>query len=251
MRNDRTGDVEVLRLDGGKANAIDGAFLDGLDRLFARFEAGDARAAVVTGAGTSFSAGLNLVALAALGRGEMRSFLDRFHRVMARVFECPRPVVAAVNGHAIAGGCVLAMLADHRVAAAGAFRIGLNETQIGLGLPPLVTEAFRLRLPASSWNSVLLEGRLFSPEEARGVGLVDDVVTADSVVPAAVDVARRLASVPSAAYAHVKRQLRAPAVAAMESGIAALHEAWLDTWFSPATRKLHAEALAKLAAKRG
>jgi enoyl-CoA hydratase len=251
MRTETTDGVAVLRLEGGKANAMDDAFLAGLDRVFSEFETGDARAAVVTGAGTSFSAGLNLVALSTLSRSELRAFLERFHRVMLRVFACPRPVVAAVDGHAIAGGCVLAMQADHRVAADGPFRIGLNETQIGLGLPPLVTETFRLRLPASEWNAVMLEGRLFSPSEALGRQLVDDVVAPERVESVAIATARRLASVPSAAFAHVKRQLRAPAVAAMTSNVAALHETWLDTWFSPETRRLHAEALARLAAKRG
>lgn len=105
MRLEMIGDVAVLRLEGGKANAMDDAFLDGLERVLNEFEVSRARAAVVTGYGTSFSAGLNLSALAPLSRGQLRAFLGRFHRVMLRVFVCARPVVAAVNGHAIAGGC--------------------------------------------------------------------------------------------------------------------------------------------------
>lgn len=254
MRCDITGDVAVVRLEGGKANAMNDAFLEGLDGAFGAFgafEASPARAAVITGYATYFSAGLDLASLAPLSRGDLRAFLMRFHRAMLRVFRCPRPVVAAVNGHAIAGGCVLAMQADHRVAADGAFKIGLNETQIGIGLPPVVVETMRLRLPQSSWSDVMLEGRLFTPDEARVRGLVDEVVSPERIEAAAIDVARRLASVPSAAYAQVKSAIRAPVIAALDADVGRAHEAWLDTWFAPATRKLHADLLAKLAAKRG
>lgn len=250
MRMERADEVAVLRLDGGKANAMDDAFLDGLDRVFGEFAASDARAAVVTGYSTYFSAGLNLAALAPMSRGELRAFLLKFHRVMLRIFAYPRPVVAAVNGHAIAGGCVLAMQADHRVAADGPFRIGLNETQIGLGLPPVVVETMRLRVPARWWNEVMLEGRLFTPAEAHDREIVDAVVAPDRVLDVALDTARRLARVPPAAFAHVKQGLRGPAFDEVSTSASESHEAWLDAWFEPATRRMHAEILAKLAAKR-
>jgi enoyl-CoA hydratase len=250
MRCELAGDVAVVRLEGGKANAMNEAFLDGLDRAFGEFESSTAKAAVITGYATYFSAGLDLAALAPMSRADLRAFLAKFHRAMLRVFRCSRPVVAAVNGHAIAGGCVLAMQADHRVAAAGAFKIGLNETQIGIGLPPVVVETMRLRLPPAAWNDVMLEGRLFTPQEARDRGLVDEIVAPERVESAALDVARRLASVPSAAYAHVKSAIRGPAIAVLERDVGPAHEAWLDTWFAQETRTMHAELLAKLAAKR-
>ncbi len=250
MRMERTDEIAVLRLDGGKANAMDDAFLDGLERVFAEFTASDARAAVVTGYSTYFSAGLNLAALAPMSRGALRAFLMKFHRVMLRIFACPRPVVAAVNGHAIAGGCVLAMQADHRVAADGPFRVGLNETQIGLGLPSVVVETMRLRMPARWWNEVMLEGRLFTPAEAQERQIVDEVVAPDRVLGVALDTARRLARVPSAAFAHVKAGLRAPAIESASAYATDSHEAWLDAWFARETRRMHAEILAKLAAKR-
>src|SRR6185295_4533243 len=114
-------------LVGGKANAMDDAFLDGLDRVVAEFEESDARAAVIVGYETFFSAGLSLSALHPLPRDGVRAVIEKFHRVMFRIFRCPRPVVAAVNGHAIAGGFLLALHADHRVAAEGPFKIGLSE----------------------------------------------------------------------------------------------------------------------------
>jgi len=250
MRLELHDDVAVLRLHGGKANAMDDAFLDGLDRVFVEFERSEARAAVIVGYETFFSAGLSLSGLQPLPRDALRSVIDKFHRVMLRIFRCPRPVVAAVNGHAIAGGCVLALQADHRVAADGPFKIGLSETAIGLGLPPLVVETTRLRVPAATWTPMMLEGRLFSPAEARDRGIVDEVAPPERVEAVALDVARRLGAVPPLAFANVKTSLRAAAVEAMTRDLAARHEAWLDTWFAPETRRIHAAAVAKLAAKR-
>ncbi|HET9752805.1 MAG TPA: enoyl-CoA hydratase/isomerase family protein, partial [Myxococcales bacterium] len=115
MRVERSGQVAVLRLENGKANAISPSFLAGLRRLIG--EIGDARAAVMIGQGSAFSAGLDLPALVDLDRPAMRAFILGFDEAMLGLFELPVPVVAAVNGHAVAGGCVLALQADVRIGA--------------------------------------------------------------------------------------------------------------------------------------
>src|SRR3989441_3210689 len=133
MRIERDGEVALIRLENGKANAIGPSFVDRVEPLLGPL--GDARAAVITGQGSTFSAGLDLPALVDLDRVRMRAFVLRFETVMMRVFELPIPLVAAVNGHAVAGGCVLALQADVRIGADREARIGLNETQLGIGLP--------------------------------------------------------------------------------------------------------------------
>src|SRR2546422_6749358 len=133
MRIERDGEVALIRLENGKANAIGPSFLDRLESLLGQL--GDARAAVITGQGSAFSAGLDLPTLVDLDRVRMRAFVLRFETAMMRVFELPIPLVAAVNGHAVAGGCVLALQADVRIGADREARIGLNETQLGVGLP--------------------------------------------------------------------------------------------------------------------
>src|SRR5438874_13747500 len=164
MRIERNGEVALIRLENGKANAIGPSFLDRLDGLLGQL--GDARAAVITGQGSAFSAGLELPVLVDLDRATMRRFIHQFEAVMLRVFELPIPLVAAVNGHAIAGGCVLALQADLRLAADRDARIGLNETQLGIGLPAVVLETLRCQVPASSLAPIALEGKLFSPRDA-------------------------------------------------------------------------------------
>src|SRR3989442_6653212 len=138
MRIERDGEVALIRLENGKANAIGPSFLDRLEALLGQL--GDARAAVITGQGSAFSAGLDLPTLVDLDRVRMRAFVLRFETAMMRVFELPIPLVAAVNGHAVAGGGGLALPTDARIGADWEGRIGPNETQLRIGLPSLGRE---------------------------------------------------------------------------------------------------------------
>jgi enoyl-CoA hydratase len=240
-------DVAILRLEGGKANAMSSELLDAIERLVDRFEASEARAAVLVGYERFFSAGLALPTLIDLERPAMKRFIERFGDVMLRVFRCARPIVAAINGHAIAGGCVLALQCDWRVMVDAAdARIGLNETQLGIGLPSSVLEPLKLAVPAASLVPIAYEGRLFAPAEARALGLVHELSPAGELEARATERARALAAVPSTAVAQVKLGLRRAALEAMARVAADETEAWLDTWFSPPARtRLHA-AVAKL-----
>src|SRR5215213_6697120 len=185
--------VALIRLRGGKANAMTREVLEGIIRLVDEVEAApDARAIVVTGVERHFSAGLALPVLLPLGRDEMRAFIDLFGAAMLRVFRAELPVVAAVNGHAIAGGCVLALQCDARLMTDADARIGLNEVRLGIGLPASVVEPLRLAVPASSLARIAVEGALFSPGEALRLGLVDEVVPDAELVDRAVERARAL-----------------------------------------------------------
>src|SRR5688500_10392051 len=208
----REGEIAVLRLRGGRANAMSPVLLAALTRAVDQVMVSDARAAVVVGEGAAFSAGLALPDLIDLDRAAMAAFIDDFATAMRRVLECPMPVIAAVNGHAIAGGCVLALMCDARIAAAGTAKLGLNEVQLGIGLPAVVVEPLRLRVPPSSLTAIALEGRLFSVDDARAAGLVDEVVAPGELEPRAVARATELGRASRAAYAQVKRALIRPAL---------------------------------------
>ena len=222
--------IHWIRLSAGKANAMSAQMLDAIERAFDEFEDSEARAAVITGYEKYFSAGLALPELIGLDRPKLQQFIVRFNAVMERVLRCPRPVVAAVNGHAIAGGCVLMLQADWRVGADVDAKIGLNEVQLGIGLPAIVTETLRLRVPASSLTPIALEGRLFSPKEAREVGLLDELVPASELEARATAKAEALASVGKEAFAQVKGQIIAPALAAVAKDASV--DNWLDSWLS-------------------
>jgi enoyl-CoA hydratase len=238
----------TIRLEGGKANAMTVALLDTIERAIDDLERGPARAAVLTGYDRFFSAGLALPALVDLDRPAMHTFIERFARAMLRVFACEKPIVAAINGHAIAGGCVLALMCDWRIITDDLkTRIGLNETQIGIGLPAVVVEPLRAQVPAHALVPIALDGKLFGPTEALAHGLVHAVVPAADLHAAAEAKAHALAAHAPAATAQVKRALRRPAIEAIGRAGAAETEAWLDSWFAPEAQANLRAAVAKLA----
>jgi Delta3-Delta2-enoyl-CoA isomerase len=247
MRVERDGTVALLRLENGKANAMGPTFLDRLDGLLGQL--GDARAAVITGQGSAFSAGLELPVLVDLDRAAMRSFIRHFEAVMLRVFELPIPLVAAVNGHAIAGGCVLALQADVRIGADRDSRIGLNETQLGIGLPAAVVETLRWQVPGPSLAAIALEGRLFPPREALQAGLLHELAPEGELLERALQRASALAALPPAGVRMVKQSLRHPIAAAVRASSGPEAERWLDTFFSPESQKRLRETVSRLAAK--
>jgi len=245
----RDGEVAVMVLRAGRANAMDDAFLRGLLRLFDELESSDARAAVLTGYDTFFSAGLAIPTLLSRDRDALRPFMMLFESAMRRAFTCPLPVVAAVNGHAIAGGCVLALQCDLRFIADASVKIGLSEAQLGVGLPPSAMEALRFHVPSSSLAAIAIGGSLFAPSEAKGLGLVDEVVPPADLLSRAVERARALAVGSRQAVAQIKHALRQPALERMERESAQELETWLDGWFSPASQERLMKVAARLTAK--
>jgi enoyl-CoA hydratase len=249
MRVERQGAVAVLSMNAGKANAINPRFLDLLGGLLDELAATPPGALVLTGDARSFSAGLDLPALIDLGTKELTGFIRRFSDTMLRVFSLPWPVVAAVNGHAIAGGCVLALQADVRLMASGESRIGLNEVRLGIGLPAAVVETLRCQVPAASLLPIAAEGGLFLPEEAVRLGLVQEVVEPSKLLARALERATALAALPPLAFAQVKASLRFPALAFIQAGAATDAAGWVETFHAPAAQRLLREAVARLTKK--
>jgi enoyl-CoA hydratase len=243
--------VAVIRLAAGKANAMSVELLDQIQRALDELEASSAVAAVVTGYDRYFSAGLALPQLIDLDRPRMKQFIDRFCRTMARVFQCPLPLVAAINGHAIAGGCVLALQADVRIMAEVDARIGLNEVQLGIGLPAVVVESLRFSVSPRALGPLALEGRLLMPRAALDLGLIDEVIAADALQARAIARARVLGSAPGAGFAQIKAALRRPALETLTRVDAEETERWLDTWFSAPARTRLTETVRRLSARGG
>jgi enoyl-CoA hydratase len=228
--------MTVLSLTAGKANAFDLPLLEALIRGVDTAIADGATALIVTGDGAIFSGGLALPQLIDLDRGGVRTLITRFTVAMRRVLEAPIPVVAAINGNAIAGGCVLALMCDERIMVThgpkAPPKIGLNEAQLGLGLPAIVIELVRAKLPPVAHVPIALEGRLVEPPEALRLGLVDDVAGPEQLQPRVLARAAALATAAPVAFAQIKRALLRPAIEIIDRVDAAETEVWLDTWFS-------------------
>ena len=205
--------VATLTMDDGKVNALDLDFFGRLDA--ALDECADDAAIVLTGRPGMFSAGLNTKTMAALDIDGLTELLVQFGRTFLRVWLEPRPLVAAVGGHAIAGGTILAMVCDHAIAADGEYGWGLTETTIGFPLPQWIIAVARGNVASHRIDDLLLPGRMVQPAEAVEVGFADEVRPADQVLDAATEHARALTKLPLKTYAETKRRLRGGAVEAV------------------------------------
>src|ERR1700758_42330 len=153
------------------------------EALTARFtEISSARAVVMTATGRTFSAGVDLVRLLEGGAPYIREFLPALSNMFAAVFSHPAPVVAAINGHAIAGGCVLACAADRRLMAQDGGRIGVTELLVGVPVPSIAVEIMRCATAPRYFSDVILTAATYVPAEAMGRGLVDDAVDAGTLL---------------------------------------------------------------------
>src|SRR5262249_51791472 len=150
------------------------------------------------------------------GADYVRHFIPLLSRFVRRLFAFPRPVVAAVNGHAIAGGCVLVLAADVRLMAEGAGRIGVPELLVGVPFPAAALEVVRFAVPRDRVQSLIYTGRTLQPQDALAAELIDEVVAAGQLLARAKEVAQQLAMIPPAVYRLTKESLRAEALERME-----------------------------------
>ena len=202
------GSVAILSMRHGKANAMDTEFCDSITRCFERFAASPARAAVLTGQGRMFSAGVDLLRASDAGPDYFPQFLPALRKACEAVFFCHKPVVAAINGHAIAGGCVLACATDRRLMAREGGRIGVTEMLVGVPFPVIALEIMRFALPPHRFEDVVFGAATYPPDAAVELGLTHDVVDGEKLVEAAVAAAQKLGGLTPAAFAQTKRQTR-------------------------------------------
>ncbi|HVS02026.1 MAG TPA: enoyl-CoA hydratase/isomerase family protein [Thermoanaerobaculia bacterium] len=234
-REDREGGIRVLRLAHNKANALDLELLAAVEEALAEAEGDGSRALVLTGSGSIFSAGVNLFRVLDGGAAYLEDFLPALDSGLRRLITCPLPLVAAINGHAIAGGWVVACACDYRVMADGYGKLGLPELQVGVAFPPLVVEIVRAVTPPQFLQELMLGGSTFTGEEARRRGLVQEAVAPEQVVDRAAEVGRRLAAVPAAAFRLTKEQLALPLLRRAAAGDEAVREQVHAVWKAPAT----------------
>jgi enoyl-CoA hydratase/carnithine racemase len=227
--------VAVLTMTHGKANALDIEFCNALAARFDDLRRSDAKAIVLTGKGKIFSAGVDLKRLSAGGAEYTRRFLPTLHRLYEAVFFHPKPVVAAVNGHAIAGGCVLACCADRRLMARDAGRIGVTEILVGVPFPALAFEVVRFAVPPRYLPEFTLSGATYATDEALRRGWVDEVAEPGELLEDAIVVARELSLLSPAAFAQTKLQIRQPVTERLTKSGQATDKVVTDIWAAPAT----------------
>ncbi|MEI7556771.1 enoyl-CoA hydratase/isomerase family protein [Candidatus Chlorohelix sp.] len=226
------GVVDVLHIKYGKANVQDLEFCQELLRWLEELRSSNARALVLTGQGKLFSAGVDLKRVIAGGEPYIREFLPILSQLYETLFFYPKPVVSAINGHAVAGGCVLACLADYKVMALDEGRIGVPELLVGVPFPMIAFEIMRFVCDPQHFEELLYGGATFPVESAYSLGLVNKLVEPERLLEYAIGVAEKMATLPAEAFALTKQQIRAPVLKRLREDGAEYDSAVLDCWAS-------------------
>ncbi len=227
------GGIAIVTMAHGKANALDIEFCDALAMKFGELRV--AKAIVLTGQGKMFSAGVDLKRLSEGGPDYIAKFLPSLHRLYDAVFFHPKPVVAAINGHAIAGGAVLASCADRRVMARDGGRIGVTELQVGVPFPALAFEIVRFAVPPRYVPEFTLGAATYTTDVALQKGWVDEMVEPGELMTHALALAQSFAALSPPAFAQTKKQIRQPVVERLAQSGEATDKAVTGIWMAPAT----------------
>lgn len=243
IHRERHGSIVVLRLDHGKVNAIDTELFEELERALEDLspdrsdrgagEGGPPEALVLTGNGRAFSAGVDLFRVRKGGREYLESFLPALTRGLHALFTFPRPVIAAIDGHAIAGGAILACACDARLVARSSLRIGVPELKVGVPFPTLPLEVLRYAVGARDLQEVVYGGATYLPDEAKDRGLVDEVVEPGELMGRALERARAYGALPANAFRQTKEALRRPALERWERDAPSADPRVLERWAAP------------------
>ena len=237
----RTNAIEVVMLQRPPVNAMDLALLEELKELFAALaKDSSARAVVLTGEGATFCAGLDVRAVPQYGKAEQLRLLEVLNGTILAVYGCSLPVVGAINGHAIAGGLVLALCCDWRIVAAADTslaepQVGLAEVKVAIPYPVAAIEVVRSELSERLARRLVLSGENLGLSEALSGGVFDEAAPRDTLMETALTKAARYAELPRAAFATIKRQLKEPTLSAIVSALHEGREPLREHWISEET----------------
>ncbi len=205
------GDVAVLTLDDGRANAVTRDEFKALEAALKEIEQSDARAVVLTGRQGYFSAGLNLKKMQTSPMSEIVTWVAAMGEAVLSLFLFPKPVVAAVNGHALGAGAMFALASDVRIFARVESKFGLNEVPAGLFVPSYAIELARASAPAECITELCIHGRVLSPIEAASLKIAESVCTPETLLDNAIQRASSLGALSGFGYAKTKQLVRGPA----------------------------------------
>ncbi|MFN3619851.1 crotonase/enoyl-CoA hydratase family protein [Sphingorhabdus sp.] len=218
-----TNDIALIRMNDGKANAINFEMVDALNRALDTAEA-NAKAIVLAGREGRFSGGFDLNAFASLGADGVYKLLDAGAELLVRLYGGPLPVVAACTGHAIAMGVFILHACDTRIGTAGDYKIGANEAITGMNLPIFAMELARDRLNPSHLTRAMIQGFIYNPQSAVEAGYLDMLAEPDEVEAKAMAIASQLAQLPAPAYAWNKKSMRKDTLDRIRASLGAHHK---------------------------
>jgi len=241
---ERFDQIALLRIARPPANAIDlelgkefSVVLEGID------SSNEIKALIVTGTGGCFCAGLDLKALPNYSRAQQESMIMQLNHLFGALYGLRVPTIAAVNGHAIAGGVILTLACDYRIGAHGDYKLGLAEARVGVPFPVSAMSIVQSELSPAVARTMVLTARNSTPQEAQSMGVLDELQPGDLLISRAVKVAEEMAALPSAVFTCIKHQLRAAALSRIDDALSHRKEPMLDSWLTEETKAASAEAL--------
>ena len=236
--------IALVTLAHPPMNAMDAGLLEELSALFEGLAADPSvRAAVIAADGPAFSAGLNLKTVPSLDRLGQRRLVDALNKGFGTLYGWPKPLVAAVNGHAIAGGAILAFACDHRLMSGG--RIGVPELLVGVPFPAMALAIVQFAMPPQHLQPMIYFGRTIEAEAAKNIGIIDETPAAADLLERAHAIAQTLAAIPRDAFRLTKRQLREPYLRDAPHIAVASADEIDEIWASPKTHEHIRAYLAK------
>jgi 3,2-trans-enoyl-CoA isomerase len=248
-RIDHPGGVREVRLARPPANAISSALLAVLTEAIVAAPGEGVRALVLSGAPGMFSAGLDVPELLTLDRPGLGEAWRGLYALLRALAASPIPIAAAITGHAPAGGTVMTLYCDRRFLADGPFKVGLNEVQVGLPLPPVIFAALRRQVGAAEAERLAVGGLLLPPAAALAARLVDEVLPPEDLVARAVAWCGALAALPHEAMSVTRRMARADLVALFDSTDGELDQV-VASWWHPEAQAVLRDLTARLARKQ-
>lgn len=231
--------IATITMHRGRSNALNREMVTELDDMFKNISADDNIGAVIlTGNAPFFSAGLDLIELYNYNEEESRSFWTLFLKFSGNMVAFKKPIIAAISGHSPAGGCVMALACDARIMAEGQFVIGLNEVPVGIIVPNSIFQLFSFWVGKREASRSLLTGKLYTPEEALKVGLVDELVKYDSLLITAQRKLKKILEFDSNTWQQSKLNIRKDLIEAVNSDPTEDLDKLLKQWWAPETRNI-------------
>ena len=231
--------VAVLTLDRGKANAINAEMATELTDMFNNIQADSSVGGlIITGKEDFFSAGLDLIELYDYDEAQIKEFWQVFLNLVKTATSFSKPMVAAINGHSPAGGCVLALCCDYRLMAEGKYIIGLNEVPVGIIVPDSIFNLYAFWIGKSLAYQFLLEGKLMGTGEALKYKLVDEVVNKASILTLAERQVRKYLQFNWTTWQQSKLNMRGELIQSASKDQTEILDAILKQWWSPYSRSI-------------
>ena len=230
--------ISTITMTRGKVHALSEGMVDHLtDRFNQLREDQQTQAVILTGQGSFFSFGLDVPELYDYTKDDFVDFLGKFTELCTLIFTFPKPVIAAVNGHAIAGGCMLVTACDYRIMASGKAKISLNEVTFGSLVFAGSVETLKCCVGHRVAETMLFGGQMYNAERAHELGLIDCVASPDELMQIAQEVASGYAANDLCAFTALKKLVRGPIADEMRKRDPQGNRDFADLWYAPKTRE--------------